>query len=151
MKPRLALYQPEIPQSTGTLLRLAACWGFATDIIGPCGFIWSERRLRRSGMDYLANADVNHHVSWQDFLHQSANQRLILLTPHTTQSYLDFEFDVHDTLLVGQESVGVPEDVVQRSHSQVMIPMRADCRSLNVALSAAIVMSEALRQLNKMP
>ncbi|MEN8236504.1 MAG: tRNA (cytidine(34)-2'-O)-methyltransferase [Pseudomonadota bacterium] len=148
---QLALFQPEIPQNTGTMLRLAACWGIDVNIIGPCGFIWSERRLKRAGMDYINHVCIQHHSSWMQFKEHKQSNRLILLTPQTEQSYLDFCFAPNDYLMVGQESSGVPENVFEATDAQVKIPMRKACRSLNVALSAAIVLGEAMRQLDLIP
>lgn len=148
---QLALFQPEIPQNTGTMLRLAACWGLDVNIIGPCGFVWSERRLKRAGMDYIEHVNVQHHASWGKFEEHKQSGRLILLTPHTEQSYLDFSFEPDDCLMVGQESSGVPREVFDTTDAQVKIPMRKACRSLNVAISAAIVLGEALRQLDLLP
>lgn len=168
---RLVLYQPEIPQNTGTLLRLGACFGISIHIIEPCGFILNDRRLRRSGMDYLDTADLTRHASWQDFLAYKSvssyqehpdNQlsgnlkderhgRIILLTPDTTQSYLDFHFAADDYLILGQESCGVPESVRTTVDDCVRIPMQAERRSLNVAIAGAIVTAEALRQTKTFP
>ncbi len=108
---QLSLYQPEIPQNTGTMLRLAACWGVDVNIIGPCGFVWSERRLKRAGMDYIDHVNVQHFPSWTNFKERKRPGRLVLLTPHTEQSYLGFPFHKDDCLMVGQESSGVPQDV----------------------------------------
>ena len=147
---RLALYQPEIPQNTGTLLRLCACWGVPLDIIEPCGFSLSDARLRRAGMDYIERATYVRHASWTLFL-QANLGRLILLTPHTTLSYVDFSFEFQDVLILGQESQGVPSAVAEQIPIHLKIPMLPKRRSINVALSGAIVLSEALRQTNLFP
>ena len=147
---RLCLYQPEIPQNAGTLLRMAACLGLGVDIIEPCGFGISDRRLQRAGMDYLDQVDLKVHVSWEDYW-ATKPCRLILLDTGATQSYTDFTFDPMDTLMVGQESVGVPEDVKQAVHAQVLIPMLPGLRSFNVAISAAMVVGEAYRQTGLFP
>lgn len=145
----LALYQPEIPQNTGTLMRLCACMGINLNIIHPCGFVWDNRRLRRAGMDYMDIATVHHHTSWEIFLQSAGtnNHRLILLDAKAETPYTNFSFQHGDILLLGQESAGVPEDVFQSIPHRLRIPMVPACRSLNVALAAAIVVGEALRQL----
>ncbi|MGA7710260.1 MAG: tRNA (cytidine(34)-2'-O)-methyltransferase [Rhizomicrobium sp.] len=141
---RLALYQPDIPQNTGTLIRLGACLGVPIDIIEPCGFLFSDTRLRRAGMDYLDQAEIMRHPSWDDFRAARTGKRLVLLTTKATQSYLDFAFHPDDVLLLGRESEGVSEDVHRQADAELRIPMKA--RSLNVALAGAIVLAEALRQ-----
>jgi len=145
----LALYQPEIPQNTGTLMRLCACMGISLNIIHPCGFVWDDRRLRRAGMDYRDIATVHHHTSWEDFLKnvKTNDHRLILLDAKAETPYTDFSFQNRDILLLGQESVGVPEDIFEMIPCRLHIPMAPECRSLNVSLAAAMVVGEALRQL----
>lgn len=143
---RIALYQPDIPQNTGTILRLAACLGLGVDIIEPCGFIFSDRRMRRAGMDYLDDLELQHHSSWQAFQKTLINKRLILLSPHAERSYTDFEFHEQDIIMVGQESVGVPDEIYATTDVQLQIPMRKNFRSLNVALATSMVIGEALRQ-----
>lgn len=149
----LALFEPEIPQNTGTLLRLSACFGMKLHIIEPCGFIFSNRRLKRSGMDYIDHADFMLHDSWDAFQQSSHRQgkRLVLLTPHSKTVYTDFHFEPNDILMVGRESTGVPEDVMQAADATVLIPMKPETRSLNVAISASIVSGEALRQTKQLP
>ncbi len=147
---RLALYQPEIPQNTGTLLRLGACLGVGVDIIEPCGFVWNDARLKRAGMDYMELVTVQRHVSWRSFKDQ-VTSRLILLDAKATTSFLDFQFQPEDILVLGQESRGVPDSVYEEMSHQVIIPMVPGRRSLNVAISAAIVLSEALRQTKLYP
>lgn len=150
---RLALYQPEIPQNTGTLMRLGACLGVPLDIIEPCGFVWNDQKLRRAGMDYIEMANVTRHLSWEKFrqvqTHQSS--RIILLDAHTKVSFLEFSFYPSDVLLLGQESSGVPSIVANQVQASVTIPMIKGCRSLNMAISAAMVLTEALRQTNQFP
>ena len=152
---RLALYQPDIPQNTGAMLRLAARFGVAADLIEPCGFVWSDRRLRRAGMDYLDGVALTRHESWDAF--QTARStaasrgRLLLLTTSGSTSYAEFAFRPGDTLLVGRETAGVPDEVHTAADARLMIPMRAGVRSLNVALAAAIVLAEALRQTGALP
>jgi tRNA (cytidine/uridine-2'-O-)-methyltransferase len=151
---RLALYEPDIPQNTGTIMRLAACFRISIDIIGPCGFIFSDRRLRRSGMDYIDHVNLKLHDSWAEFFKFSKkkeNTRIILLSTKATQNYTDFKFNSKDILLLGRESAGVPEHVHNTADARIIIPMAPETRSLNVAISAAIVIGEALRQTNNYP
>lgn len=150
---RLALYQPEIPQNTGTLMRLCACMGISLDIIHPCGFAWNDRHLRRAGMDYMDMAAVHHHTHWDAFHGWTAREsyRLILLDTKAETPYIDFPFQNKDILVAGQESRGVPEDIFQFIPNRVYIPMAPHCRSLNVSLAAAMVIGEGMRQLNEFP
>jgi tRNA (cytidine/uridine-2'-O-)-methyltransferase len=150
---RLALYQPDIPQNTGAMLRLAACFGVAVDVIEPCGFVWSDRRLRRAGMDYLDGVALTRHESWVAFqaARAAVRGRLVLLTTQGSTSYADFAFRPSDTLLVGRETAGVPADIHAAADARLVIPMRAGVRSLNVALAAAVVLGEALRQTGQLP
>ena len=143
---RLALYQPEIPQNTGTLIRLGACVGVGIDVIEPCGYIWDDARLKRAGMDYMELANVTRHATWDAFQQQLNLSRLILLDTKASTDYLDFEFQPDDILMVGRESDGVPEMVFNATHYQVKISMLSERRSLNVAVAASIVLGEALRQ-----
>ncbi len=147
---RLALYEPDIPQNTGALLRLGACLGVPLDIIEPCGFILDDRRLRRAGMDYLAFAEVVRHRAWHAYQAQN-DRRLILLTTKAEMRYTDFAFNPSDTLLVGRESAGAPEGVHRAAAARLLIPMRPGLRSINVALAAAMVLGEALRQIGRFP
>ena len=144
---RLALYEPDIPQNAGSLMRLGACLGVGIDIIEPCGFLLSDRNFRRAGMDYLQNADIRRHESWGRF-HQEACQssRLVLLTTRGDLAYTDFAFIPGDVLLVGRESAGVPPAVHDAADARLVIPLRPGLRSLNVAQAAAMVLGEALRQ-----
>ena len=145
---RLALYQPDIPQNTGAMLRLAACMGVAVDIVEPCGFLLDDRRLQRVGMDYLDHVSVTRHSSWDRFATEiSANHhRLVLLTTKGATPYTDYRFETNDILLVGRESAGVPEEIHKTADARLLIPMAKGVRSLNVALAAAMVLGEALRQ-----
>jgi tRNA (cytidine/uridine-2'-O-)-methyltransferase len=143
---RLCLYQPEIPQNTGTLLRLAACVGAGLDIVGPCGFVLSDRKLRRSGMDYMDQVDAKIYSSWESFLAEKSQGRLISLVPKGPISYIDFNFLPDDILVLGQEGAGLPQAVIDQTDYQVRIPMQPGCRSLNVAIAGAMVLGEALRQ-----
>jgi len=150
---RLALFQPDIPQNAGTMLRLAACLGVGVDIVEPCGFVWSDRHLRRAGMDYLDRADLLRHASWEAFIadRRGAEGRLILLTTAGTISHTGFGFLPGDTLMVGRESAGAPAMVHEAADARVRVPMAAGMRSLNVAMAAAIVLGEALRQTGLYP
>ncbi len=147
---RLALYQPDIPQNTGAMLRLAACLGIAVDIIEPCGFLLDDRRLRRAGMDYLDRVALVRHSSWQAFRSAAAEAggsgRLILLTTRGETPYCRLAYRPDDTILVGRESAGVPDEVHAAAAARITIPMQAGLRSLNVALCAAMVLGEAMRQ-----
>jgi len=152
---RIALYEPDIPQNTGTVLRTAACFGIGVDIIEPCGFVWDEKRLRRAGMDYLDSVDMIRHASWGKFQEQRQSRaesgRLVLLTTKGSVPYASFGFQTGDTILLGRESAGVPDSVHGCADARIRIPMAAGMRSLNVAVSAGVVMAEALRQLNAFP
>jgi tRNA (cytidine/uridine-2'-O-)-methyltransferase len=151
---RLALYQPDIAQNTGTMLRLAACLGIPVDIIGPAGFDLSERALKRAGLDYIGHADILRHASWAAFeawRDAAGSCRLVLLTTRGEVAYTAFAFAPSDILLLGRESAGVPEDVRTAADALVRIPMRTGLRSLNVAVAAAMVLGEALRQTSLFP
>ena len=151
---RIALYQPDIPQNTGTILRMAACLGVPVDLILPTGFDASDRSLRRAGLDYLPLVEITRHASWDDFdtWRRCADNtgasagRLVLLTTKAKINYLEFAFQPHDILLFGRESAGVPDTVHTSADAQIKVPMRSGLRSLNVAVAAAMVTGEALRQ-----
>ena len=146
----LALYQPDIPQNAGSLMRLCACLGVAMDIIEPGGFLLSDRNFRRAGLDYRDGVDLSRHESWTAFSAQKRG-RLVLLTTKAAQPYAGFAFAPGDILMVGRESAGVPDDVHQAADARLLIPMRAGLRSLNVAQAAAMVLGEALRQTGLFP
>jgi len=146
---RVALYQPDIPQNAGTILRLCACLDVPVDLIEPAGFPTTDRAFRRAGLDYLDFVDLTRHASFAAFdawRRKDAAARLVLLTTTADVSYLDFEFAGGDILLLGRESAGVPESVHKAADARLLIPMRAGLRSLNVAVAAAMVLGEALRQ-----
>jgi len=145
---RIALYQPDIPQNTGTILRLCACLGIEAHIIAPAGFPTSDRAFRRAGMDYLDAVTLVRHTSWQAFESWRRTQgcRLALFTTRATLSYLDHPYQADDILLFGRESAGVPDDVHEAADARLVIPMRPGLRSLNVAVAAAMAAGEALRQ-----
>jgi tRNA (cytidine/uridine-2'-O-)-methyltransferase len=151
--PRLCLYQPDIPQNTGTMLRLAACLGVPVDVIEPAGFDVSDRNLRRSGLDYLDRVAITRHVSWRAFeaWRAQAGRRLVLATTRAALPYTDLSYGADDIILVGRESAGVPEEVHAAAQARVAIPMQPGLRSLNVAVSAAMILGEALRQTNGFP
>jgi tRNA (cytidine/uridine-2'-O-)-methyltransferase len=147
---RLALYQPDIPQNTGTILRLAACLGVPVDVIGPTGFDMTDRALKRAGLDYLGHVTIARHENFGQF-DGARPGRLVLLTSHGAIDHTAFAFAATDTLLLGRESAGVPEVVHQRADARVRIPMRPGLRSLNIAVAAALVLGEALRQTDGFP
>jgi len=145
---QIALFQPDIPQNTGTILRLCACLGVAAHIIEPAGFPVSDRHFRRAGMDYLDQVSIMRHDSWSKFeqWRNEAGYRLVLFTTRGTSSYLDYRYVADDVLLFGRESAGVPDEVVNAADAALVIPIKAGLRSLNVAMSAAMALGEALRQ-----
>ncbi len=148
---RLVLFEPDIPQNTGTLLRLAACWNLSVDVIFPCGFIFDDRRMKRAGMDYLAEVALKKHASWTAYLAWRAENpalagRLLLLSTKAASPYHTFAYRPDDSVMVGRESSGVPESVHETADQRLVIPLRPGMRSLNVAIAAAIVTAEALRQ-----
>jgi tRNA (cytidine/uridine-2'-O-)-methyltransferase len=159
---RLVLFEPDIPQNTGALLRLGACLGITVDIVEPCGFLFDDKRLRRAGMDYLEAVEMVRHRSWdacraaarkdaRKDAHKDAPGRLVLLTTRASTRYTDFAFQPGDNLLLGRESAGVPEAVRAEADAHLLIPMQSGIRSLNVALAAAMVLGEALRQTDLFP
>lgn len=148
---RLVLFEPDIPQNAGTLMRLAAGLGVAMDLVEPCGFILDDRRLRRAGMDYLDQLDLTRHASWPAFLRDRKAGRLVLLTTRAAEPYTAFAYRSDDLLLLGRESAGVPQEVHAAADARVVIPLCPPARSLNVALAAAMVLGEALRQTGAFP
>ncbi len=147
----IALYQPDIPQNTGAVMRTAACLGTALHIIEPCGFVLSDARMRRSGMDYLDHLEMRRHASWAAFREASEGRRLVLLTTAAATRLPDFSFQAGDMLLFGRESAGVPDDVHAAADARVRIPLAPGTRSLNLAASAAMVLATALGQLGAYP
>ena len=146
---RIALYQPDIPQNTGNIFRLAACLGVSVDVIEPAGFFFDDKRLQRSLMDYRDHLNYKRHVDWKVFYewYKTHNYRLILLTTKTVKKYYEFKYKNNDILLFGRESAGVPEDIHQCVDERLTIPMVNGLRSINVSSSVAIVAGEACRQL----
>jgi tRNA (cytidine/uridine-2'-O-)-methyltransferase len=151
MKPRIALYQPDIPGNTGTILRFAACMGVGVDIIEPAGFRLDDKSLKRAGMDYLELASLVRHANWQAFETWRAGEgaRLICLTTKATTPYTHFSFQPSDIILFGRESAGVPQEVHDAADARLVIPMVGKARSLNLALSVSMVMGEVLRQMDE--
>lgn len=152
---RLALFEPDIPQNAGAMIRLAACLNMPVDIIEPCGFALNERRMRRAGMDYLDRAVVVRHSSWRAYCDWRATHpesgRLVLMTTMGDTAYTVFAFRPDDTIMMGRESAGVPEEVAGHADARLRIPMAPGMRSINVAQAAAMVLGEALRQTGLFP
>lgn len=151
--PDLALYQPDIPQNTGTILRMAACLGISVHLVEPAGFALSDKNFKRAGMDYLDRACLVRHIDWAAFetWRREQRRRLVLMTTRGATPYADFAFSADDILLMGRESAGVPEEVHLAADARLVIPMVEGARSLNIALSAAMVAGEALRQTGSFP
>ncbi len=148
---RLALFQPDIPQNTGTIMRLCACLEVPMDIIEPCGFVLSDKNLKRAGMDYLELLDLTRHTSWEAFKKHHQGKRLVLMTTKTDNAFTDFEFQPDDILIAGRESAGVPENVHEECDAHVTIPMSAEARSINIAMASGIILGEGLRQVDGYP
>jgi tRNA (cytidine/uridine-2'-O-)-methyltransferase len=145
---QIALFQPDIPQNTGTILRLCACLNVLAHIIEPAGFVLSDRQFRRAGMDYLKHVVLTRHDSWSAFQEwrHTAGCRLVLFTTRGSSSYLEYRYDAADILLFGRESAGVPDEVLAAADARLKIPIGRGLRSLNVAMAAAMAVGEALRQ-----
>jgi tRNA (cytidine/uridine-2'-O-)-methyltransferase len=143
----IALYQPDIAPNAATIARLCACFGLRLTIIEPAGFATSAASYRRAGMDYLDHVDIHHAASWQQFQTETADRRLVLLTTKAERSHVEFSFAAGDILMLGRESAGVPDEVHSAINNRIRIPMQSGMRSLNIAMAAAIVAGEALRQL----
>lgn len=148
---RLALYQPDIPQNAGTLMRLCACMGLPMDIVEPCGFILSDKNLKRAGMDYMDRLALTRHSDWEAFRAQTKPARVVLLTTKSDTFFHDFCFRQDDILLLGRESAGVPDCVHDNCDARITIPIAAGLRSLNVAVAGAMAIGEALRQTGQFP
>lgn len=147
----LALFEPDIPPNLGTLLRLGACLGIPVHVIEPCGFPFSVQSVRRSAMDYLEHAEIHRHDSWEAFLSDRPQGRIVLMTTRAACPYTRFTFAPDDILLLGRESKGAPDYVHDAADARLVIPIRAGLRSINVATAAAMVVGEALRQLDAFP
>lgn len=148
---RIALFEPEIAGNVGAVLRLCACMGAAVDLIEPMGFEWDDRRVRRTAMDYIDHVDIQRHAGFDAFSNTIGARRLVLFTTKSRQSAYEFSFMRDDVLLFGKESAGVPPDVADACHARLRIPMRPQVRSMNLAMSAALALGEALRQTAGLP
>ena len=145
--PKIALYEPDIPQNTASIIRTCSCLGANLEIIEPCGFIFSDKRFKRVVMDYMDTEQIKFYKNYDEFLNSKKNQRIILITTKAKKSYIDFNFKFNDTILFGRESSGVPENIHKIVDEKLKIPMKNNKRSLNLATSVAIVLSEYLRQI----
>jgi tRNA (cytidine/uridine-2'-O-)-methyltransferase len=148
---RIALFEPEIAQNVGAVLRLGACLGAAVDLIEPMGFAWDDRRVRRTAMDYIDHVEIVRHAGFDAFRNSIADRRLLLFTTKGSQSAYEFNYRANDVLLFGKESAGVPVSVAEACDARLRIPVRPEVRSLNLATSAALALGEALRQTAKLP
>ena len=144
--PKIALYEPDIPQNTAAIIRTCACLGAKLEIIEPCGFLLTDRRFKRVVMDYMDNNQIEFYQSSDKFFEAKKNQRIVLMTTKGSISYTKFKFNSDDTILFGRESAGVPESIHQLIENRLKIPMNNNVRSLNIASSVAIVLAESLRQ-----
>ena len=147
-RPKIALYEPDIPQNTAAIIRTCACFGSKLEIIEPCGFFLSDKRFKRVVMDYMDWNKIDFYRSSEEFFEKKKNQRIVLMTTKASLSYTKFKFKKNDTILFGRESAGVPGSVHQSINNRLKIPMDKSARSLNVASSVAIVLAESLRQTN---
>ena len=147
---RIALYQPDIPQNTGNIFRLAACMGVSVDVIEPAGFFFEDKRLQRSLMDYIDHLDYKRHLDWDAFYACCKNYgyKIVLFTTHAKKKYIDYKFNNNDILLFGRESSGAPEEIHQCVDERLLIPMQKGLRSLNISSAVSMVAGEALRQLS---
>jgi tRNA (cytidine/uridine-2'-O-)-methyltransferase len=146
LRPKIALYEPDIPQNTAAIIRTCACLGVKLEIIEPCGFLLSDKRFKRVVMDYMDWDKIDIYQSSEKFFEAKKNQRIVLMTTKASVSYTKFKFEKNDTILFGRESAGVPESVHQLINDRLKIPMSEDTRSLNIASSVAIILAESLRQ-----
>ena len=147
LAPKIALFEPDIPQNTAAIIRTCACLGAKLEIIEPCGFLLNDKRFKRVVMDYMNEKDIKFYKSSEDFFRLKENQRIILMTTKASVSYTKFKFDKNDTILFGRESAGVPENINKLIKHRLKIPMRNDKRSLNIASSVAIILAEFLKQI----
>ena len=145
-RPKIALYEPDIPQNTAAIARTCSCLGALLEIIEPCGFLLSDKRFKRVVMDYMCEKDINFYQSADIFFETKKNERIILMTTKATIAYTEFKFEKNDTILFGRESAGVPEKIHRMIKNKLRIPMKKNMRSLNVASSVAIILAESLRQ-----
>ena len=145
--PKIALFEPDIPQNTAAIIRTCACLGAKLEIIKPCGFLLDDKRFKRVVMDYLSEDEIEFYQSSQHFFKSKENQRIILMTTKASKSYTKFKFNRNDTILFGRESAGVPENIHKIVKNKLKIPMKNNKRSLNIASSVAIILAESLRQI----
>ena len=148
LRPKIALFEPDIPQNTAAIIRTCACLGVKLEIIEPCGFLLSDKRFKRVVMDYMDEKEIKFYQSSEHFFESKKNQRIILMTTKASISYTRFKFDKNDTILFGRESAGVPEKIHKLIQYRLKIPMKNDKRSLNIASSVAIILAESLKQIN---
>ena len=146
-RPKIALFEPDIPQNTAAIIRTCACLGAKLEIIEPCGFLLTDKRFKRVVMDYMNEKDINFYKSVNDFFKSKENQRIILMTTKASVSYHSFKFKRGDTILFGRESAGVPERIHKIIKNRLKIPMEKNKRSLNISSSVAIIIAESLRQI----
>jgi tRNA (cytidine/uridine-2'-O-)-methyltransferase len=146
--PKIALFEPDIPQNTAAIIRTCACLGAKLEIIEPCGFLMNDKRFKRVVMDYMNEKDIIYYKSSENFLKSKENQRIILMTTKASISYTKFKFEKNDTILFGRESAGVPEKIHKLIKNRLKIPMKNNKRSLNIASSVAIILAESFKQLN---
>ena len=144
----IALYKPDIPQNTAAIIRLGACLNLKIHIIEPCGFLLTAKRFKRVVMDYMEEKEIKFYQSFDNFLNEKKDQRIVLMTTKASISYADFKFDANDTILFGRESAGVPENIHKIIKNRLKIPMKNNMRSLNIASSVAIILAESLKQTN---
>ena len=144
--PKIALFEPDIPQNTAAIIRTCSCLGAKLEIIEPCGFLLNDKRFKRVVMDYMNKEEIKFYRSSKDFFESKKNTRIILMTTKASVSYTKFKFDVNDTILFGRESAGVPENIHKLVKNRLKIPMKNNMRSLNIASSVAIILAESLKQ-----
>ena len=145
-RPKIALFEPDIPQNTAAIIRTCACLGAKLEIIEPCGFLMTDKRFRRVVMDYLDEKEIKFYESSDHFFKSKNNQRIVLMTTKASVSYTKFKFNINDTILFGRESSGVPDDIHKLIKDRLKIPMKKNMRSLNIASSVAIILAESLKQ-----
>ena len=145
-RPKIALYEPDIPQNTAAIIRTCACLGAKLEIIEPCGFLFSDKRFKRVVMDYMDEKTIEFYQSSEHFFNSKKNERIILMTTKGSISYSKFKFEINDTILFGRESAGVPENIHKIIKNRLKIPMKNNMRSLNISSSVAIVLAESLKQ-----
>ena len=149
IRPKIALYEPDIPQNTASIIRTCSCLGAYLEIIEPCGFLFSDKRFKRVVMDYMDEDKIQFYKNSEEFFDSKKNDRVILITTKSKKSYTDFNYSANDTILFGRESAGVPEHIHKLVNERLKIPMIKNKRSLNISTSVAIVLAENLRQINQ--